>query len=155
MTVRYIEQIEDQIAHHRRELQRLEIALSVLAEMSPQKPVQPQAMITVRKIASPESKPSVGQGRKDNPLLVDPMFNKTALSNQIAHILRKEPKKSGDIVFQIKAKPSKEERQRVFNVLYDMKSKGLIDRNETGEYFRVGEHKRVLEIDASPIRAVN
>lgn len=129
-----IEKIQEQIAHHRAELLRLESALEVIAEMGGKGAKKAAPMITVRKIIDheadkpdkPKKKPAPRKRHKETPTQIDEAV--------IAYLKQHGPSRSMDI-----GKTIKIDSHRLWSRLWSMSKRQLVRRDDNQIYHLVQE----------------
>ena len=141
MSDTYVERIVKLIAEHRREIERLETALSVLGDLMEDAPVRkvktlaaPVATaITIRKVADPVAKPA----KRNGPL---PSKEKLVWRDRVVAELRKQPQKSGHLIARyLPQGSSKNEKQYIYDALYALKTARIVERDGDGVYSLVTE----------------
>lgn len=146
MSDTYIERIVKLIAQHRQEIERLEIALSVMGELMEQDPHvkhKPKAMaetttpITIRRIAAPQPRPEPESEKppakkKTRTLRAD----KTQLRNQLMASLKTSgPQTSTVLIAEMFPKgSSKQQKQMVYGIMNDWLHQGVVIRRNDRTY---------------------
>jgi len=146
----YLEQIDDEIAYHRTELEQLQIARQVIARLatgSNSKPTPPviehQAAdtgITIRRLeqsapdnkASKAAKPKTAARGVSAPARTE---DKAILKQKVLNELAIAPLKSGDLIEKFAPpNPVKAEKQFIYALLYDLKRTGVVSRDDEALY---------------------
>lgn len=145
----YLEKINGRLAKHLREVERLQIAAEVVAELAAEEaesrgktihltadrpvkaekpaPVQLGGPITIRKV-EPKKKSKRG-GYRSN------YGERTKLKDEIRPILREHgPMPSGDVIDLLGRAGDKEAKQQVYQCMYEMNRDGEATKDDEGYY---------------------
>lgn len=142
----YLEQIDHLLRHHRREIERLEIARQVLVQLGAHDgrtesapAAAPETAITIRRIAEPAAEPKpkpkaaqVGRGNNASP---ERKAEKAAIREQVIDALRVEPQTSTALIARLlPAEAAKNQKQTVYDALYSLKLAGTLERGADKNY---------------------
>lgn len=153
----YIEQIDDLIAKHRAEIERLEIARSVMVELAPppkakviehRQPEPVNGKITIRRVppqpAPVEAKAKAkGKAAKGPRLTPERQAAKKLLRDKILAALHDGPIASGALIERFLPNgtaSSKNEKQTVYATMYDLKQAGVVVRGDDMVYSLTTTH---------------
>lgn len=135
----YIDQIDELIAHHRHELERLVIARSVLVDLSDGKSANPAVIeatngsaITIRRISNQPAQPT--QKAKKSAPRPNRKAEKEQIRQTILDDLRAMPQTSTTLIEKYRPGGTKNEKQVIYDTLYNLKLNGVIARAEDGIY---------------------
>jgi hypothetical protein len=136
-----LQRIDARIAELRAELDRLEIARSVLSELHAAAPTLPPkgkangAAFTVRRVEAPagETKAPAAKASGKPKDRAATAARKAKVRQKVMAQIEAGPVKSGDIIRKLHLR-EKSEKQEVYQALYDLNSKGLAVRDENAFY---------------------
>lgn len=121
-----IEKIQEQIAHHRAEILKLESALDVIVSVSGKTSKQ-APLITVRRTIEHEAAPKKAKGGKNSK--TDRERSKKLEAAILADLLKHGPSRSRDIRDRLRS-----DTKTIANRLYPMHKRGEILHREDGRY---------------------
>lgn len=134
----YIDQIDELIADHRHELERLIIARSVLVDLAEEKTPKPVieatngSPITIRRIGQSSSTPPPKKAK------AKPNSNRKAEKEQMRQLilndLKDMPQTSTTLIQKYRPDGTKNEKQVIYDTLYNLKLNGVIARAHDGIY---------------------
>jgi len=142
----YLEQIDDEIAYHRTELEQLQIARQVIARLgnsNAQPPAEKPAAaadtsITIRRVDQPASEKATKAVKPKAPRGVSAPArteDKAILKQKVLSELAIAPLKSGDLIEKFAPpNPVKAEKQFIYALLYDLKRTGVVSRDDEALY---------------------
>lgn len=142
----YIEQIGALLNQHRREVERLQIAAEVITELAQREADRPKVLhlkaetsekktsgkITIRKVTGPADRPK--RSHRDNP------DRDRYRSSVLGYIDEHGPTRTSELMEHLGlADSSKETKQVLYQVMYDLKRLGTLIRGDDMVYRRAAQ----------------
>jgi hypothetical protein len=131
-----LERIEARMTELRAELERLEIARSVLSELYAAAPTPPRkdkangAAFTIRRVEEPAAKGKTAKPKRGSP---DRKAAKAKVREKVLAEMANGPVTSGALCKKFKFHDAAE-KQLVYQALYELKTEGRADRDEHSAY---------------------